>query len=446
MREETSIPARLAQLQRRIDKLNRPYRAYSHMAHIPSNLIVQLASEQENKSTRSPIHGQFVSVKGNIPVADLPWTEGSAMFAGRIARDDAFVVRLLREAGGIVLGATTLSELAMYAVENAFEPMGLNPWDIRRTAGGSSTGAGVAAALGLADINLGTDSGGSIRNPACHCGVIGFMPSKGSVNMDGIPDHTPSLTNIGIIARSVERVRVAYEVLTRPTDASAIRGRLLVPSRLINEMCDEASLTLFRSATRRMRAAGFELIECEIQGWMQGERAAGVVSMFEAGQALARMDLSNASSALKERVRRAHAVTPHTLQAARRAISDFKSTLGEMLEWADADAVVTPTWPFPAPLIHAQTVEIRGRDTPVDPHRNCFVRAANAAGGCAITLPSGLYAAERVPAGIQIMSAGGRDTALLTIAAKLEIILNPLPPVPRNPALVSSNLTDPTLA
>src|SRR3546814_2479268 len=116
------------------------------------------------------------------------------MYRDRIAEQDAEVVALARAAGGFVHVTTTLSELAMYAVRNEFETMGLNPWNVQRTAGGTSTGAGVAAALDLADINIGTDAGGSIRNTAIHCGAVGFMPRVSGISSRGKPNRSEAKT------------------------------------------------------------------------------------------------------------------------------------------------------------------------------------------------------------------------------------------------------------
>jgi Asp-tRNA(Asn)/Glu-tRNA(Gln) amidotransferase A subunit family amidase len=414
----------------RLSILNESYRAFSHLAQDVLEVARQLDEECRSLGARSPIHGLTVSVKGNIPVARLPWTEGSAIFENRIAEMDANIIRKIRQAGGVILGITTLSELAMYAVENPFEPMGLNPWDVQRTAGGSSTGAGVAATLCLAEINVGTDSGGSIRNPACHCGCVGFMPSMGTVNTEGIPNHTPSLSNVGWITRSVGIARATYQVLRADSSIGLFKGRLVLPSRLIEQMCDAASLQLFGDVIRRMKLGGLELIEHEIEGWLDGERAAGIVSLFESGQALSRMDLSKASSTLGQRVSRGGALDHDDVLSARRTMKRFKHAFEEALEKSEADAVLTPTWPFAAPLLTAETVQVRDQRVSIDPHRNCFVRTANAAGACAVTLPSGFYVQERVPAGIQLMGAAGRESTLLTLAATIEALLPRLPMLP----------------
>jgi Asp-tRNA(Asn)/Glu-tRNA(Gln) amidotransferase A subunit family amidase len=388
-----------------IARFNPRFRAFSYLS---KNLI----------SAPGPLHGLAVSVKGSIPVAGLPWTEGSAIYADRIAKKDAAVVARARAAGGVIVGTTTLSELAMYGVENPFEPMGLNPWDPARTAGGSSTGAGVAAALGMAHINIGTDSGGSIRNPACHCGVVGFMPSIDALSHEGLPGHVPSFSTVGLIARTVDEVELAWEALAEaPGKRETASSKVVVPKKLVDGMCDAETLALFGAALR-----GLDFVEKEIPGWTEGERAAGVVSLAECGIALGKMDLSKASEGLRARAASAARLSAAEVEAARAACAKLRAALTEV--------VVTPTWPFAAPAIHAQTVEVRGRPVPVDPHRNCFVRAANAANACAITLPMGLYPTARVPAGLHLTAPAGRERELLALAREIEARVPRLPPPP----------------
>jgi Asp-tRNA(Asn)/Glu-tRNA(Gln) amidotransferase A subunit family amidase len=391
--------------------LNRTYRAFSHFA-----------PESEFRNA-----GFTVSVKGNIPVKGLPWTEGSALYADRVAQHDAAVVARARKAGGVVLGTTTLSELAMYGVTNPFEPMGLNPWNVERTAGGSSTGAGVAAALGMAQVNIGTDSGGSIRNPACHCGVVGFMPRIGALPLEGTPNHTPSLSTIGLIARSVPDVETAYRALADAGPAPQPARRLIVLHGLIERTCDEETQALFFAAIAK---TDLDLVEAEIPGWLEGERAAGVVSLYESGRALAHMDLSRASDGIRARAAAAATLSQEDVDRAKAACAALKENVAKALQTAGADAIATPTWPFAAPYITEHTVKVRGTSVPIDPHRNCFVRAANAIDACAITLPMGLYPSAGVPAGLHLMANGGSEPRLLALARMIEIAIPPLPPAP----------------
>ncbi|MCF3934781.1 amidase [Acuticoccus sp. M5D2P5] len=406
-----------------IARFNDRFRAYSHLCE---DIEAQLANLPDG-----PLRGITVSVKGNIPVAGMPLTEGSAIFADRRATADAAIVARLRAAGAVILGHTTLSELAMYGVTNPFEPMGLNPYDVTRTAGGSSTGAGVAAALGMAHINIGTDSGGSIRNPACHCGVVGFMPRIGVLPLGGKVNHTPSLSTLGIIARSVDDVALAFAATAEPHEpAPPLKKRLIVPSRLIETMCDAETLALFEAALKRASAAGFDLVERDVEGWIAAERAAGIVSMAEGGRALAAMDISRASDGIKARAAAAANLEPAEVDAARAACATFKDALAAALDGCGADAVITPTWPFPAPAIDATEAEAKGKRVPIDPHRNCFVRVGNAVDAVALTLPMGLYTVG-VPAGLHLMALKD-DAQMLRVAKILE---DALPESPRPPVL-----------
>jgi len=305
--------------------------------------------------------------------------------------------------------------------------MGLNPWNVERTAGGSSTGAGVAAALEMAQVNIGTDSGGSIRNPACHCGVVGFMPRIGAPSLEGSPNHTPSLSTIGLIGRRVGEVEKAYRALAGVPPAPPPTQRLLVLRWLIERMCDDETQALFAAALEKL---DFELVDGDIPGWLEGERAAGVVSLYESGQALAKMDLARAGEGIRARAAAASKLSPSDFDLAKAACAALRRNVAATLASARADAIATPTWPFAAPLINAQSVVVQGKTVPVDPHRNCFARAANAIDACAITLPMGLYADAGVPAGLHLMADGGTEPRLLAAARLVEAGLPPLPPAP----------------
>lgn len=425
-----SLTEAVAATGERIARLNPRYRAFSHLADDVQSQAESLQRELAAGRSRGPLHGITVSVKGNIPVAGLRWTEGSAIHADRIAVRDAAIVARARGAGGVVLGTTTLSELAMYGVTNPFEPMGLNPWDETRTAGGSSTGAGVAAALAMAQVNIGTDSGGSIRNPACHCGVVGFMPSIGALTLEGKPNHAPSLSTVSLIARSVADVQTAFGVLAAPRPAAAPTRRLLVLRSLVGRMCDDETRALFAAQLERLAAAGIVLVDTDIPGWMEGERAAGIVSLHECGQALSGMNLARASDGIRGRAELAKKLAAEDVAAARLACAALRRNVSEALARARADAIATPTWPFAAPRIDAQSVEVRGTTVPVDPHRNCFVRAANAIDACAITLPMGIYPTAGVPAGLHLVADRGSEARLLAIASITAALTPPMPIAP----------------
>lgn len=403
----------------RIAAANPTWRAFSHLARDARAEAVAMADALRAGNDRGPLHGVPVGIKGCVPVRGLPWTEGCASYASRIAADDAAVVASLRAAGAIVLGTTTLSELAMYAPDNPFEPMGRNPWAGDRTAGGSSTGAGVGAALGLGCVHVGTDSGGSVRNPACHCGVVGFMASAGALPVEGLIDRTPSLTRVGLVARGVDDIRRASTALGRPDDPTVGARRLLVPLDLVESTADAATRALFQGAMQRLEAAGWTLVDDQIPHWEPAEAAAGVVSLAESAAHLTAADLAAASPRVRARHVQGAALAPAVVAEARERCAAFAEALRTALAKHGADAVLTPTWPFPAPRVDAETVEIDGNRVPVDPRRNVFVRAANAAAATALSLPAGLYA-EGVPFGLHLMAPAAADARLLATAAMVE--------------------------
>ncbi|MDB5452023.1 MAG: aspartyl-tRNA(Asn)/glutamyl-tRNA (Gln) amidotransferase subunit [Caulobacteraceae bacterium] len=164
-----------------------------------------LDAERAAGRVRGPLHGVPLSFKDNIDTAGLRTTAGSAVFADRIPTEDAEVVRRLRQAGAVVLAKAGMHEFALgpTSVSTGFGPV-RNPWALDRSAGGSSGGSGAAVAAGLCAASIGTDTGGSIRNPAAWCGVVGLKPTYGLAPIRGVIPVVASLDHCGPIARTVE--------------------------------------------------------------------------------------------------------------------------------------------------------------------------------------------------------------------------------------------------
>jgi len=161
----------------RIDRLNPMLRAY--LATNPAVLDEAKRAERVwlGSGYKPPLCGVPVSVKDNLEVAGMPTTYGSLPFRDNM-RPDSEIARRIRRAGGVIVGKTNLPEFAMAEyVDNKLGEMGTNPWDLDRSCGGSSGGAGSAVAAGLGPIAIGTDSAGSIRTPSAYNGVFGLKPS-----------------------------------------------------------------------------------------------------------------------------------------------------------------------------------------------------------------------------------------------------------------------------
>jgi aspartyl-tRNA(Asn)/glutamyl-tRNA(Gln) amidotransferase subunit A len=164
---------------------------------------------------RGPLHGVPVGVKDIIDMAGQVTSCHSRLTRGQPpAAEDATVIRRLRGAGAIMLGKLALHEFAIGGPsEDAAFPPARNPWNPRHHPGGSSSGSGVAVAAGFVPLTLGTDTGGSIRNPAGHCGVAGLKPTYGAVSRHGVYPLSYTLDHVGPLARSVGDLALAMNAL-----------------------------------------------------------------------------------------------------------------------------------------------------------------------------------------------------------------------------------------
>ena len=153
-------------------------------------------------SIDGPLHGIPISLKDLYDVAGLKTTVGSKIFADNVATRDSAVAERLRAAGAVISGKANMTEFALGGVQPEYGPA-VNPWDHTRTAGGSSSGSGVAVASGMVYASIGSDTGGSIRIPASFCGVVGFKPTYGRVSRRGMMPLAWSLDHAGPLTRTV---------------------------------------------------------------------------------------------------------------------------------------------------------------------------------------------------------------------------------------------------
>jgi Asp-tRNA(Asn)/Glu-tRNA(Gln) amidotransferase A subunit family amidase len=179
----------------------------------------------DSQAPRGPLHGVPIGIKDVLNTSDYPTQMGSPIYAGNRSRADASCVALLRAAGAIVLGKTVTCEFAGVAPGAT-----TNPIDPERTPGGSSSGSAAAVADGMVPLALGTQTGGSVLRPASFCGLIGFKPTFGTINREGLKFAAESLDTIGLIGQTVEDIALVMAALTGPRDWRP--RRLDTPPRL----------------------------------------------------------------------------------------------------------------------------------------------------------------------------------------------------------------------
>lgn len=401
--------------------------------------------------------GVPVAIKDNLCTLDYATTCASRILANFQAPYDATVVRRLKDAGAVVVGKSNLDEFAMGSTtETSVFGRTRNPRDPRRVTGGSSGGSAAAVAAGLVPIALGSDTAGSVRQPAAFCGVVGFKPTYGRVSRYGLVAYASSLDTVGIFATSVSDVAATLDVIagTDPFDATCsalpleaatfdrdLRGRVIgIPreyfppdlSADVRKKCDRAIAL--------MREAGAFIRDVQLPHTRFAIPAYYALSTIEASSNLARFDgvrygvRARNASALAEmyertrglgfgtEVKRRILLGLHVLSEPGRA-SQLRAHRARQLIAQDferafesgVDFIFTPTTPSPAFVAGDKT----------DPYElylsDMLTVPANLAGIPAISLPIGDVGG--LPIGGQLMAARWEDADLLTGAGALEGLL-----------------------
>ncbi|HEX6307938.1 MAG TPA: Asp-tRNA(Asn)/Glu-tRNA(Gln) amidotransferase subunit GatA [Longimicrobiales bacterium] len=399
------------------------------------------------RGSRLPLRGVPIAIKDNICTLGLPTTCASRMLAGYRSPYEATVVRRLRGAGAIVAGKTNLDEFAMgtSTATSAFGPT-RNPHDHTRVPGGSSGGSAAAVAAGMVPVALGSDTGGSIRQPAAFCGVVGVRPTYGRVSRYGLVAFASSLDQIGVLARSVADAARVLDVIAgadardatcaprTDADARALRpGVVGVPREYFEYDLHPGVRAACERALDTLRACGCTVRPVSLPHTRSALAAYAAITAAEASSNLARFDgvrfgtrvasddvaAATRTAGFGPEVRRRIMLGTYLLAMndvaaqlnhARRVraliASDFEHV------FAGVDVLFTPTTPGPA---------FRA-DQGLDPYgvyaSDVFTAPASLAGVPAMTVPIG--AADALPVGGQIIAPRWREQRMLEFASMVE--------------------------
>jgi len=392
-----------------------------------------------------PLAGLDLVVKDNIDVAGFPTTAGTPALAGHRPRQDAAAVRLLKQAGAVVVAKANLHELALggTSINPTFGTV-INPYSPDHTAGGSSGGSAAAVAVGMVDVALGTDTAGSSRMPASCCGVVGFRPSLGRYPADGVVPISLNRDTVGLLARRVEHVIKIDRVLAppeRPTLASSRPPRLAIPSALAQAGVSAPIRSVFEKAVRRLQAAGIQLhwfsppIDPEA---LWATHAANIefdmprhleTYLLKSGSGIRLPDLIDQVADPIVRSRLQHMVS---LDGAF-ALGQQQTALGSMyrlrrfaddyLALHDCDALFYPAVVIAAPRIGEESAVAMGNDrAPPSKRLMRNTLLASLAGLPSLCLPMGV-AEDGLPVGALLEGRFGADAELLDLGLGLEAIL-----------------------
>ncbi len=337
----------------------------------------------------SPLDGVPLGVKANMAVAGLPWHGGIGAYAGRIAPVDADCIAALRRAGAIIIGTLNMHEAALGATsDNAVFGRCHNPYKHDVTPGGSSGGSASAVAAGLCASALGTDTLGSVRLPAAFCGVFGHKPAHGAVQMDGIMPLSPTLDDVGAIARSAEDLNAVMSVLApgaAPVGAPPpIRCGIVDVSPRAG--LDPAVGQAFAAVETTALAAGWRVDRLTMEHWDQAAmRRLGLliveVEALAVHREMLQRDPGGFSAALTAMLAWAARQPPDRIA---QAYQDVQAAAAELRRsFAGFDVIVTPTTAAPA-FDFALPAPADVAD---------FTLLANIAGRAATAFPIGLSAA-----------------------------------------------------
>ncbi len=424
-----------------------------------ADALAQAAASDARRAagqSRGPLDGMPLGLKDVIAVRDQPLTASSKMLANFVSPYDATVTRKLKDAGAVLYGRLSCDEFAMGSSNenSAFGPVA-NPWDLTRVPGGSSGGSAAALAAGAVAASLGSDTGGSIRQPAALCGVVGLKPTYGLVSRYGLVAYASSLDQIGPFGRTVEDVALVLQALAGhdPLDSTscqtalpdyraALDGpaprRIGIPKEYFGAGLDPEIAAAVEAAVKFYRDRGCEVREVSLPHTRYCLDAYYVIATAEASSNLARYDGVRYGHRSKEatdaidlyaksraegfgaEVKRRIILGTYVLSSGYYDAYYLRAQKVRTLirqdflrAFADVDALLTPTSPVPA-------FKLGEKADPLAMYLlDIYTIGVNLAGLPAASVPCG-FTSSGLPIGLQLIGQPLQEAALLALAHTYE--------------------------
>ena len=402
--------------------------------------------------------GVPVSIKDNMVSLNDPSASCSKILDGYIGIYDATVVTKLKEADAIIIGKTNMDEFAMGgSTKTSYYKLTKNPWDTSKVPGGSSGGAASSIASQQCFISLGSDTGGSIRQPASFCGVVGLKPTYGRVSRYGLMAFASSLDQIGPLAKNVEDIALAMNVIAGYDDYDGtvknipvpdyteflgkdIKGvKIGVPKEYFVDGMNENVKAIMMSALKKLKEAGAELVDVSLPHTKYALPTYYILAPAEASSNLARFDgirygyrsknakdfndlyVKSRSEGFGSEVKRRIMIGTYVLSAgfydayfkkAQKARALIKADFDKAFE--TVDMIFTPVAPTPAFSLDAVK-------TPLELYlEDIFTLSANLAGVPGLSIPAGMT--EGLPVGIQLLGKHFDEGNLIAVGSAFEKI------------------------
>ena len=395
---------------------------------------MERAAELDRTQPTGSLHGIPVAVKDLIAVEGHPTEAGSPAYAGHVPDRDAAVVGMLREAGAIVVGKSNTHELAF----GVSTPAARNPWSLDRMTGGSSGGSAAALAAAMVPAALGTDTGGSVRNPSSYCGTVGLKTTPGLVARDGLFMISTSYDVIGPMTRSCTDAALLLAAMagTRPLgrlgsgDVEMRETVVGLPGDSYYEGLNIAPPveSALENKIEQIASLGASIIEVVPPSHRDHGEPGSVVVAAEARLQHRRVIAETpelVADDILEFIGIADDLSAVDLAAAHAAVSAFRQRWLSVFD--DVDFVISPVTPNHVPPHGLSQID----GVPLIPATTPFTFPLNGAGLAALAVPDA-PGDDGLPVGVQIIGPPGSDRRLLTLGQNLEtagLVSSPLAPL-----------------